>query len=1090
MLTCSYRSLVYILFAWMLAACGGGGGGGVDASDGSIGGGASSLTITPILNPVATPYSIEDGNALTINATITDSLGNPVSNADVSYATTLGSLNRISTLTSSTGITSQTATLSAGSTGTPDTGTLTITAFSGTSVGVLTVQFQSEEDTDDTTITPTPSDTTLELSFFDSDGNEFPSQQTIPFGETITVTAVVTPEQVAGTTLTISSITSENDENVAFGQLDSSSLVLTASSDSSLDQSSGSVTLDPQAQSGSATITATLTEDITDQEDISIISPSILFGFANDDNSINTGSIKIDDDDSLSSITLSDSGTALLAAELFIEDTSGTFTNSGNTYARYTQSAKIDYRSNCASTPDAQDDSINKSTISYSSSDTNTINGITLATYKTTSCTDTDTVQAETTINNTLLTATTAINFNAQVANNLEFIDVKDSTGAEISNIALQGSPSTLPKSARVTFRVLDDSNPVQGVKVFFELTSNKGGVTLSTDDPDTVTYPDGLPLSTDASGEVTVTVNSGDLPTDVAIKATIEDSDDADNDTSNDQIDTGGVVTATSTALTITTGYPHQNGVSLAADNTAPNAFDYQGVPVELTFRASDLNQQAAPDGTSINFKAENGGGQLVNENEVDTSSCQLSNGACSLTWRSQTLNNKPDVSRAMDSFIVSTEDNRNINDMDLLLATVNGSTIYQQIVTRMETLASETYDDDADTNTPEVAKNNSIGFDIAIGDLAVDLVARGISTDDLLSAASSNETSLVAPLTTSQDFSDLDGDDADETTNTDGIAAITYFDIEDGQTEYLNIFNIVGSLNSVDISTLPYSTYNSNSNDKYGLVEILAWTTGEESFTDNNGDGLFNGDAVAEEMDDLDEPFTDNNQSGSRDNEPGINVEEIEDTNGNSTYDTANNLYNGFRCDTAASNAGHCPTTNKLIDVRDSITLISATSNIRAALIDNSTNLTFAGFRDTSGAYRPLNAKRAEYKGMLRPFRTGVTYDSDGNINSINIDDVGNSYSFDAFIYDLNGNPPPVGTTIEITAPTSAKLTSSTDTVTVGTSSTPYTISIGLASDPDADDTSGTLTIVVTTPAFTDGNTSFPALATQIPINVTNNN
>ncbi|GAA3940247.1 Ig-like domain-containing protein [Litoribacillus peritrichatus] len=1074
MLTCSYRSIIYIFFAWMLAACGGGGGGGVDASDGNIGGDLAELTITPDITPFTEglPFSIDADSQLTIRATVTDASGAPVTNAQVSYSIDVGNIDTLSTITNSSGITATAAILSAGATGSATAGTLRITAISGSSVGVKTVPYISAENGEDSPVTPTPSDTTVELTFlsaFDDSTTPptetaFLSQQSIPFGDTIFVKVVVSPAQAGTPSVAISSTTTSNGSTIPFGSLDTTSLEITT--DSGGETSSGVVALRPGDQSGTASITATFGE-FSDQEDISIINPSILIGFANDDNSINTSSIKINDDDSLNSVTLSSGGTALLATEIFIENTAGTFTHSGNNYSRYTQSAKIDYTSNCATTPDSQNPAINRSSISYSSSDSNTISGVTLATYKTVSCTSTDTVQASTTINNTLFTATTAINFNPQVANLIEFVDVKDSAGNSINSIALQGSPSVVPQSAQVTFRVLDDSNPVQGVKVFFSLTTSKGGVRLSTDDPDTVTYPDGIPLSTDADGEVTVIVTSGNLPTGVAISARIEDPTDPTNNPNNDVID-GEVIPVTSTALAVNTGIPHQGGFTIAADNRVPNAFDYQGVPVELTVFATDVSGIAAPNGTSINFKTENNAGQLVNENTVDSNNCLINNGSCSITWKSQQLSNKPDVSQAIDKFIDTANpiSGKNINDVDILLATLsNGKTLYQAIVE---------FGDDIVTSNTEV-------IPVSPGTFTTDLTSFGITANDLLTDSTSSENSLGSTYTTLIDLSAFDASPVPvlrhQMPNDTLIANYTIADVLAAES--------IASLTSMNISTLPFSSYISNKNDRYGRVQVLSWTTGEETFTDDGGDGLFNGNLAAEEIDDLPEAFTDNNQDGVRDQDPGVNLEEFEDFNGNTTYDAANGIYNGFRCDDAARTAGHCPDINKLVDVRASATIIAATKSLNLAFVAPGTDLTLADYRGTN-TFRPLTQKSAIYKGMLRPVTNGVKFDDNGNITEINIDETpSSSFTFTVIVYDENGNPPPSGTTIDVVAPTTAKLDSPTATLTTPSTDDPYSFTVTISRDPDAEDTSSGLSITWTTPA----NVSGPALSATRTITIAQN-
>lgn len=80
-------------------------------------------------------------------------------------------------------------------------------------------------------------------------------------------------------------------------------------------------------------------------------------------------------------------------------------------------------------------------------------------------------------------------------------------------------------------------------------------------------------------------------------------------------------------------------------------------------------------------------------------------------------------------------------------------------------------------------------------------------------------------------------------------------------------------------------------------GLATILAWTTGNESFVDLDGDGVYsdgdefnNGDF---NLRDLPEPFRDDNFNGIRDAN-----EEVIDYDGDSMFDPADGLYNGVFC------------------------------------------------------------------------------------------------------------------------------------------------------------------------------------------------
>ena len=111
MLTCSYRSLVYILFAWMLAACGGGGGGGVDASDGSIDTDSTALRLISLAlldNGGNTITSVSNTTPGVLTATVSDTNGNAIVGEVVTFTLSgdIGSLNPSSgtALTDSSGV--------------------------------------------------------------------------------------------------------------------------------------------------------------------------------------------------------------------------------------------------------------------------------------------------------------------------------------------------------------------------------------------------------------------------------------------------------------------------------------------------------------------------------------------------------------------------------------------------------------------------------------------------------------------------------------------------------------------------------------------------------------------------------------------------------------------------------------------------------------------------------------------------------------------------------------------------------------------------------------------------------------------------
>lgn len=105
----------------------------------------------------------------------------------------------------------------------------------------------------------------------------------------------------------------------------------------------------------------------------------------------------------------------------------------------------------------------------------------------------------------------------------------------------------------------------------------------------------------------------------------------------------------------------------------------------------------------------------------------------------------------------------------------------------------------------------------------------------------------------------------------------------------------------------------------DDKGQSTILAYVVGEESFTDTNGNGVYD---LGEAFDDMPEAFLDIDGDGIRDDGTGGNpVEAYQDYNESFTHNTADGLYNGVLCNSGCGTATG-------IDVRDSLTLIMSGS------------------------------------------------------------------------------------------------------------------------------------------------------------------
>ncbi|MDB5886332.1 MAG: hypothetical protein JWR74_2503 [Polaromonas sp.] len=142
-----------------------------------------------------------------------------------------------------------------------------------------------------------------------------------------------------------------------------------------------------------------------------------------------------------------------------------------------------------------------------------------------------------------------------------------------------------------VTFKAIDSSgNPVQNQKVNLSLLNPAPAAGMSID---TLGNNVGVAKTTDAAGQVTVAVFSGNVPTSVQITA---------------KIDTPSTIQTNSNTLTVASGKPVQKSASLSLETTSIEAFDFDSVTSMVTFSIADRQGNPAPDGTEVNFVAEAG--------------------------------------------------------------------------------------------------------------------------------------------------------------------------------------------------------------------------------------------------------------------------------------------------------------------------------------------------------------------------------------------------------------------------------------------------------------------------------------------------
>lgn len=157
-------------------------------------------------------------------------------------------------------------------------------------------------------------------------------------------------------------------------------------------------------------------------------------------------------------------------------------------------------------------------------------------------------------------------------------------------------------------------------------------------------------------------------------------------------------------------------------------------------------------------------------------------------------------------------------------------------------------------------------------------------------------------------------------------------------------------------------------------GIANILAYTTGEESYLDANGDDIYDaGDTLTT---DLGEAYLDNNNNGNFDQ----GVDELVDLNGNFTYDGPNGLYDGESCNN--TNCG-----GSRVHVRNWLNIVMSGSNgfISNLSLANNSNVT-AGNTDT------ITFNLTDANGNVMP--TGTTLSISAANATLN-----GSYAFDTY-------------------------------------------------------------------------------------------
>jgi hypothetical protein len=224
-----------------------------------------------------------------------------------------------------------------------------------------------------------------------------------------------------------------------------------------------------------------------------------------------------------------------------------------------------------------------------------TVSGVAVSSYRDNGCAGTDTITA--TVNGGLATSSANLTVTAPTTGSIQYIS------STPTNISLKGTGGI--EVSQVVFKVIDTGgNPLSGKTVTFALSTNVGGITLTS-----------LSATSGSDGTVVTGVNSGTVSTPVRVTATTEVSAGVSRSTQSNQ-------------LTISTGIPAQDRFSLSATLFNIEGLNYDGATTVLTASLADHFGNPVPNNTVVNFYSE--------ASRVD-GSCFTTNGTCSATFTTQ---------------------------------------------------------------------------------------------------------------------------------------------------------------------------------------------------------------------------------------------------------------------------------------------------------------------------------------------------------------------------------------------------------------------------------------------------------------------
>lgn len=238
-----------------------------------------------------------------------------------------------------------------------------------------------------------------------------------------------------------------------------------------------------------------------------------------------------------------------------------------------------------------------------------TNNGSAQTVYRDKGCANNDTITV--TADGVAKSASANLTIAAPAAASVQFVGATPTA----QSIVIRGQGGNgRTETATLTFKVVDIfGNPLAGKAVNFSTASTLVTINKTSD-------------TTDATGNVITTVNSGDKPTSFRVQATLPNTASGSNPDISTQSD----------LVVVTTGLPVQRAFSISADKFSIDGWNVDSMPSNpaghISVLLADTFGNPVPDGTPVVFQTNMG-----SIGSADKGGCTTVNGGCTVDLRAQ---------------------------------------------------------------------------------------------------------------------------------------------------------------------------------------------------------------------------------------------------------------------------------------------------------------------------------------------------------------------------------------------------------------------------------------------------------------------